>query len=312
MDSAYHKEIVERESIILDCDPGIDDAVAIFVAQHRAHLKGITTVGGNVPLDLTTRNALAVVELIDRDVPVYAGIPNPRVAQTKRASTIHGADGLGGVVLPQPTQTLQQIPAVEYLLNQVQSSDWVVATGPLTNIAAVLAQDSSWCRRIGGLSIMGGSATYGNITAAAEFNIYADPEAASLVFQHGQMVKLCGLNLTHQLVVTDERLKAIEQIQSDQSVFVQSVLKYSIDRMESLSGVRAAPLHDPCAVLAVTDADLFDFEPMCVEVETQGQLTRGMTVIDQRTTRPRKPPNTRVALKIDAAAAWNRILTALN
>lgn len=299
------------KSVVIDCDPGCDDAIAILLALQHADIKAITTVCGNVPLEQTTANALMTVALVDTEIPVYAGARQPLQVALLNSTLSHGSDGLGGVARLSHSRNCESLSACDYLLNYVSEQDWVVALGPLTNLGEALKRDSDWGKRIGGISIMGGSTTTGNITPVAEFNTYSDPHAAALVYSSGANLKMCGLNLTHQLQVNDETVSKISELGTPRSNFAAALLDFSLNRMERLIGERCAPLHDPCAVLAVTHPSLFKFEELSVQVETQGLLTLGMTAIDQRTTRPRIAPNTLVAQCLNVTQALSILIASL-
>lgn len=290
-------------SLIVDCDPGCDDAIAILLALKHSELKAITTVSGNVSVAQSTANALMTVALAEAKTPVYSGASRPLAGTPIQSNISHGNDGLGGIERLSHDRTVESLSARDYLLNHVTSEDWIIALGPLTNLGEVLTQDPDWGKRIGGISIMGGSTTIGNVTPVAEFNSYTDPHAASKVYTSGANLIMCGLNLTHQLLVTDSIVTALRDLDTQQSTFVAALLNFLLQRIESSVGTWSAPLHDPCAVLAVTHPSLFEFEELSVEVEREGDLTRGMTVIDQRTTRPRLIPNTLVAKQIDVTHA---------
>ena len=299
------------ESMIVDCDPGVDDAIAIILAHDTANLKGITTVSGNVPLEATTRNALQMISLLDVDIPVCKGAERPLKNPLMHSNHVHGSDGLGGVDLPQHARSPSKQGAVDFLLETPSTNDWIVAIGPLTNLALAIERDPTWVNRIKGISLMGGSTSYGNVTAAAEFNIFCDPEAAAMVFGSGARIRMCGLNLTHQFKVTEESLKPLKQADGVVARFAEPLLRFLLGRMEELTGRRDAPLHDPCAVLAVTHPKLFEFENLSVQIELTGALTRGMTVCDRRTTRRRESPNVEVAQSIDVGEAMRLLLNTL-
>lgn len=298
-------------SLVIDCDPGCDDAIAILLALRHANVKAITTVSGNVPVSQSTANALMTVALASAETPVYSGARLPSNEPLMHNHVSHGRDGLGGIKRLSHSRTSESESACDFLLDCVSKDDWVVALGPLTNLAAALERDSYWGKRIGGISIMGGSTSIGNITPVAEFNTFANPQAAAKVYSSGAKLKMCGLNLTHQLQVADDTVSKVSKLRTAKSSFVANLLKFLLRRAERLVGSRCAPLHDPCAVLAVTHPTLFEFEECCVEIETQGTLTSGMTVIDQRTTRPRLAPNTLVATHIDATEAINVVVGSL-
>ncbi len=203
-----------RPAIVLDCDPGHDDALAIAVAGVHTDLLGITTVAGNVPLDLTTRNARAMVEVLGLDVPVHRGSRRPLVAEPRTAEFIHGASGLDGPTLPTPTRDLASEDAVGFLVDTVRARPgevWIVATGPLTNVALALRTAPDVAEKVAGIALMGGGVPFGNVTPSAEFNVLVDPEAADIVFRSGARIVMAGLNVTHQWMIgapVVERLRA--------------------------------------------------------------------------------------------------------
>ena len=295
--------------VVIDCDPGHDDAIALMVAHRHANVLGITTVSGNAPLADTSRNALALTELAGWRTPVHGGAAAPLNGRPLHATHVHGETGLGGAGLPEPATPLASRDAPGFLLETSQRVDglWVVAIGPLTNLALALEKDPDFAGRIAGISIMGGSATTGNVTRAAEFNIWADPEAAAVVFRAGARLRMCGLNLTTQLQSED---RLIPRLAGRGAVpdLVARLFAFIHDRMEELAGERRAALHDPCAVLALTHPHLLRFEPRAVDVELAGEWTRGMTVVDERTLRRRDPPNAEVAYGIDAEAAMEVVV----
>ncbi len=298
------------QRMIVDCDPGHDDAVALILAHRHAEVVGITAVAGNAPLDATAANALAVTAVLGVDTPVYAGADTSLLGVARDARIVHGESGLGGVTLPAHDKTMADGHAVDFLLEASDRDTWIVAIGPLTNIALAIARDPTWPQRIAGISIMGGSADNGNVTAAAEFNTYADPEAAARVFRCGARIIMCGLNLTHQLPVDDEVLARVRQIDTAAGRLASESFAFLLERLESLTRARRASLHDPCAVLAVTHPHLLDTTPCAVTVELAGEHTRGMTVVDRRS-RAGVEPNVEVSFGLDSGPAMALVTSAL-
>lgn len=298
-------------SIIIDCDPGCDDAIAILLALQHTDVKAITTVCGNVGVEQTTANALMTVALEDSEIPVYAGACQPLEVEPIKDNLTHGSDGFGEIARLSHNRKSEPMSACDYLLNCVSEEDWVVALGPLTNLGEALTSDSAWGKRIGGISIMGGSTTIGNITPVAEFNTYADPHAAAAVYASGANLRICGLNVTHQLTIMDETVNHIRNLGTRRSEFTAALMNFSLNRMERVIGKRFAPLHDPCAVFALTHPSLFRFEQLAVQVEIESSLTRGMTVVDQRTTRPRIAPNALVAQSLNVTQALRILIATL-
>jgi inosine-uridine nucleoside N-ribohydrolase len=297
--------------VLLDCDPGHDDVVAIATAAHWCDLIGVTTVSGNVALEHTTRNALVTVQLLDCDVPVHAGASEPLECERLHAAHVHGDTGLAGASFPEVLRTVVSDDAVSFIIESAHAVAglWLVATGPLTNVAHALQRDLSIAGRLAGISIMGGG-TFGNVTAAAEFNIYADPEAADIVFRSDARVTMCGLDLTHQVLVDDALVERCAALPNAFGPFCASFLGEYLATVRRLTGSDVdAALHDPCAVLTVARPELFGFASRGVAVELRGTHTRGMTLIDRREwmTGP-----VQVAETVDSQAALAAIVEAIS
>jgi inosine-uridine nucleoside N-ribohydrolase len=273
-----------KPKVILDCDPGHDDAFAIMFAAKHCELLGITSVSGNVGLPLTTHNALIVTQLLNLEVPVHAGAAGPVIGVAAHAPDIHGKTGLGGPKLPKLTRKVASDNAVQFIIDTVRQHDdvWLVPVGPLTNIALAIRQAPDIVKRIKGISIMGGSNSHGNRTPAAEFNIYADPEAAEVVFTSGANLMMCGLNLTHQFRLSMSEVAAMKKMKNSVADFYGELLEFFLGTYSKRFGVMEAPVHDVCAVLAVTHPDIIHFEPRRVDIELRGEHTRGMTLVDER------------------------------
>ena len=299
--------------IILDCDPGHDDAIAMVVAARHTNLLGITAVGGNAPLESTTHNAIVVRDLLGLDVPVHAGANRPLVAPPSHASYVHGESGLDGADLPPPSGPPASRDAVGFIIDTVRDHDgvWLVATGPLTNIALALRSAPDLAARVAGISVMGGG-LFGNRTASAEFNIWCDPEAAAIVFSYGGPLVMAGLDLTHQFQATQARIDHVRDLSGRLAVVLADLLQFFsttyVSRHDNMVG---AAVHDPCAVMALTHPQLFTRSFAHVTVETVGEHTRGMTVVDQRTLIERPPPNCDRLIGIDADAAWAVVTEAI-
>ena len=294
--------------MILDCDPGHDDALAILLAAQHAELLGVTTVSGNAPLSATTRNALLTLQLGAIDVPVHAGAAKPLVGEPSYAPDIHGESGLNGPTLPELTREPVSGDAVGFIVDTVRAIDdvWLVAVGPLTNVALALQAAPDIATKLAGISVMGGSTGPGNRTPTAEFNIWADPEAAKVVFSSGARLVMCGLNLTHQFTLYEPDIAHIRGLGGPVPTFAAEMLDfYGHAYADAFFGRVECPLHDPCAVLAVTHPELLKVTPRHVAVETKGEYTRGMTVVDERGRRARDSalPNAEVAYGIDRDAA---------
>ncbi len=293
--------------VIVDCDPGHDDAIALVLAVGHTELLGVTTVAGNAPVDRTTRNALVVLDLLGSTAPVHRGAARPLVAEPKHADYVHGKSGLDGADLPEPSRAPTGDDAAAFIVETARAHEgaWLVPTGPLTNIALALRRAPDLAGRIAGISLMGGSATVGNRTAVAEFNIWADPEAASIVFGYGGPLVMAGLHLTHSLQTTPQRIATLRSTPNTLGPLLADLLTFFSDTyVRRHDGFVGAPVHDACAVLALTHPDLFTRRTAHVAVETVGEHTRGMTVVDQRALKDRPPPNTDVLMTVDVDRAF--------
>ena len=282
---------MSRPRLLVDCDPGLDDAVALVAAARLGDLVGITTVGGNAPLRDVTTNALLVCQLFDLDVEVHAGAGRPLVAEPLHAPEIHGVSGFAGPDLPVLERTAASDAGVDYLIETVRAEEglWLVPIGPLTNVALAFRSAPDLPERLAGISFMGGSSTFGNRTPAAEFNVLADPEAAAVVLGSRARIHMAGLDLTHQFVVDDGLASDIAAIGRPGPTVLADLMTGYLDRVEAIRGLRQGGLHDPCAVLAVTNPEVIQSTARRVEVELSGSLTRGMTVVDQRPGRTENP-----------------------
>ena len=276
--------------VILDCDPGLDDAVAILMAlaaKEDIDLLGITAVAGNVSLRSTYRNARGLCALAGReDMPVYVGCERAIMGSSVRAEHIHGADGISGTPLPASTAPEQDLHAVDFIIQSCREaadkSVTICPVGPMTNVALALIMAPDITEKIEEIVFMGGVAFGpGNCTPASEFNIHADPHAAQVVLQSGVPLVMMGLDLTHQAHITDERFARIHALGSEVSKAVTSMLAAYRDIIAQRSqGSREGVLHDPCTIAYVMRPDLFKGRKMFVEVDTQAGPSLGRTVAD--------------------------------
>jgi len=296
--------------IVLDCDPGLDDALAILLAygDPDIDLVGITTVGGNVGIANTTKNALELREYLGFEkVPVSAGAGSPLVRPTKNASHVHGEGGMGTVSLPAATLAASDHHAVDFIIDTVRaqpSAIHLVATGPLTNIALALEKDPGIARLVASFTIMGGSFTRGNATPAAEFNIYADPEAAKIVFDADWNVVMVGLDLTLQAQATPLVLDRFRGMGALADELIIPLATFWTDPNDA--DWHGQAVHDVVAVAHVARPDLFASRPARVEVETRGEFTEGMTVVDFNSPNP----NATVPVTLDVNGFWAYVETA--
>ena len=304
-----------RPRVLLDCDPGHDDAIAIVVAARNTDLVGITTVAGNAPLTSTTHNTLVMRDLLGIDVEVHSGSSRPLVGKPKHAGHVHGESGLDGADLPEPTTPLDGTDAVQFIVDACHQHDklWLVPVGPLTNIALAMQKDSAVAQRIAGISLMGGG-SFGNRSAVGEFNIWADPEAAQIVFSSGAPIIMAGLDVTHQFQATPARIERLRAIGGTLAISLADLLVFfsmMYQRNHDEGHLQGGAMHDPLAVLALTHPALFERTNRHVVVETQGEYTRGMTVIDERRLIERKASNVAVLTYVDAEAAFDLVTAAV-
>ncbi|MBN8291281.1 nucleoside hydrolase [Rhodobacter sp. NTK016B] len=272
--------------IIIDTDPGQDDAVALLLAlasPEDIDVLGVTCVAGNVPLPLTTKNARTVCELAGRaDIKVFAGCDAPLKRKLVTAEHVHGKTGLDGIKLPEPRMPLQEQHAVDFIIEQCRARDDVtlVPIGPLTNIATALTCAPDIAHRIEEIVIMGGAYfEVGNITPTAEFNIFVDPEAAEIVFRSGVKLTVMPLDVTHKVLTTRPRIEALRALGPVGEVVASWTDFFERFDMEKY-GSEGAPLHDPCTIAYLIDPTLFTGRQINVEIETVSDLTLGMTVAD--------------------------------
>jgi purine nucleosidase len=276
------------DRIIIDTDPGQDDAVAILLALASPEIEvlGITCVAGNVPLALTARNARIVCELAGRtDMRVFAGCDRPMARPLVTAEHVHGKTGLDGMDLPEPTMPLQARHAVDFLIDTLRAEPagtvTLVPIGPLTNIATALTRAPDIAARIRRIVLMGGAYfEVGNITPAAEFNIYVDPEAAQIVFRSGVDLVVMPLDVTHKALTNRARVEAFRALPGRVGPAVASWTDFFERFDKEKYGSEGAPLHDPCTVAWILRPELFTGRHINVEIETEGRLTLGMTVAD--------------------------------
>ncbi|WP_435133782.1 pyrimidine-specific ribonucleoside hydrolase RihA [Plesiomonas shigelloides] len=291
--------------IIIDCDPGHDDAIALILAlaSPKLNVLAVTTSAGNQTPDKTLRNALRILTLLGRhDIPVAGGAPKPLLRELIIADNVHGESGLDGPALPEPRFAPQALTAVELMAKTLRASTepvTLVPTGPLTNIALLLSAHPELKAKIARIVLMGGSAGPGNWTPAAEFNIYVDPEAAEMVFSAGVPITMCGLDVTHAAQVMDEDIERIRTITNPIARTVAELLDFfMIYHRDPKWGFVGAPLHDPCTIAWLLRPELFTGIECHVSVETQGQYTVGMTVVDRYRLSPHEP-NATVLLGVE-------------
>ena len=293
--------------ILIDCDPGHDDAVMLMLAvgSGRFDIKAITTSAGNQTQAKTLTNALKLVSLMGVDIPVYKGCEKPLFRELIIADYVHGEMGMDGPILPDPVRQPESLSAVEAMANILTNSPdkiTLVPTGPLTNIATFLLAYPHLKPKIERISLMGGGIFRGNMTPTAEFNIYVDPEAAAVVFSAGVPITMCGLDVTHKALVFQEDIELFRSIGNKSGTVVAELMDffsifYRRERTELGGG---AALHDPCAIAWLIDPTLFTSKPCFVDIEVSGKLTTGTTVVDFFDVL-KKTPNAEVVYDVDRA-----------
>lgn len=274
--------------IIIDCDPGLDDAIALAMALRSPALdvKAITTSAGNQTPEKTLHNALGLLALMQReDIPVAGGAAKPLMRDLVIADYVHGKTGMGNTHLPQPTRQAVKQTAVELIADLLRTNPepvTLVVTGPMTNIALLLAQYPELKPRIERIVFMGGGMNAGNTTPVAEFNIYVDPQAAEMVLQSGVPLTMAGLNVTHQALVLPQDIERIRHINNPVATAVAGMLDFYLPLyLNHPRGLPGAAMHDPCTIAWLLAPELFESRKLWVGVETQGHYTVGMTVVDE-------------------------------
>lgn len=307
---------MKKIPVIIDCDPGHDDAIALILAcaSEKLDVLGVTTVGGNQTIEKTSKNALKVLEFIGKTIPVAKGADVPIRRELEIAPEVHGETGLDGPVLPDTKTVAIEATAVDFIAKCVMENQeklCLIATGPLTNIAIFLLSYPELAEKIERISLMGGAAIGGNWSAAAEFNILVDPEAASIVFQSGIPITMAGLDVTHKARIYREDIEKIRSQGGRVACFVADLLDYFSKFHAEQCGWDFAPLHDPCAVLYETAPELFSYKDCHVEIDLEGEHTLGCTVSDLNGL-TNKPENARVLLDIDREKMIELLVEAVN
>ena len=283
-------ERVNRQALIIDCDPGVDDAVGLMLAFGAAELEllAITAVGGNVPVEKTARNARMLRQIAGReDVPVFTGAERPLRRKPAGAGEFHGAEGLGDMAPFEPDAPCAEGHAADAIVDLIMArptkSVALAVMGPMTNLALALRKAPALAERLGPVAVMGGARSEGgNITASAEFNIWADPEAAAEVLASGCEVVVFGLDATHQVRATEARIAALEAIGTAKADVAASMMRFSQRIEREIVGWDAPPVHDPCPVAWLLRPALFELAACRVQVETESELTRGHTAVEFR------------------------------
>ena len=304
---------MEKIKIILDCDPGHDDAIALLMAaRHPAiELLGITIVAGNQTLEKNLVNALNVCQLLDIDVPVYAGMKRPIMRQQIVAGDIHGETGLDGPVFGPLHRKAQPEHAVRFLIDTLLASDGditLVPVGPLSNIAVAMRMEPAIVPKIKEIVLMGGAYGLGNTTPAAEFNIYADPEAARVVFTSGVPIVMMGLDLTNQTVCTPDIIRRMEAVGNTAGKLFGDIMRFTLNTQQEFNGLEAGPVHDATCSGYLVDPACITTRDMHVVVDVNEGPCYGRTVCDEmRVRRGLVEANAKVGVGIDTARFWDLV-----
>ena len=303
-----------KRNIILDCDPGHDDAIAIMLlgAHKEFNLLGISVVAGNQTIEKTTQNAINVATYLGINVPIAKGCEFPMVRDRVICAAVHGETGLDGFEFPKYDKKIDKRHATQLIIDSVMNNDdvTVVATGPLTNVAIAIKLEPKLIQRIKEIVIMGGSVDNGNTSPAAEFNIMCDPEAAHVIFTSGIQVKMVGLNVTRKVLVTDEVVTRMEKINNKAGLLFTKLMKVFNENQRKTFGIQYAPLHDPATIASLIDDKLIKYQKMNVEIDISHGSSYGRTncdVFDYL----HAIHNAYVALDIDVPKYWDIIEEAI-
>ncbi|MDJ1121041.1 nucleoside hydrolase [Olsenella sp. YH-ols2217] len=305
------------KKIILDCDPGHDDAVAMLLAHANPEIEllGVTTIGGNQTLDKVTHNAQCLAtEYGMEGVPIHAGCDRPLLRPVNPAAKEHGESGLDGVVLPEPAP-LSEGHAVDFIIDTIMENEpgtvTLVPTGPLTNIAMAVRKEPRIVDRVKEVVLMGGGVHVGNRGPVAEFNIWTDPEAAKIVFNEPWPITMVGLDLTHQALATDEVAKKIADLGGPVADFVLGLFTFFRKAYQDSQGFEFPPVHDPCTVAYLIDPDIVKCVKVPIDVETAPGITNGMTVADFNAPID-ETVHTQAAMELDFDGFWSLVVDAID
>ena len=300
---------MKKRKIILDCDPGHDDAVAIMMAAKHSNidLLGVTVVAGNQTLDKTTTNALNVCQHLNLDVPVYKGMSLPMVRRQRIADDIHGETGLDGPVFAPLTKKPEPEHAVEFIIETIMKSDGdvtIVPTGPLTNVAMAMRYEPKMVPKIQEIVLMGGGYNLGNVTPCAEFNILADAEAAYVVFDSGVPVVMMGLDITNQVQCVPATVERMDKIGNAASKLFADMMSFVMITQNKVFGLEGSPLHDPTCIAWLIDPTCVELKEMHTEIELRSEKCYGRTICDYFSVTG-NAPNSRVAVEINNDKFWD-------
>ncbi len=313
MKPSHHEKVidVEKKKLLLDCDPGHDDAIAMMLAagHPKIDLLGITVVSGNQTLKKTGKNALHLCEYLKIDVPVCLGSPRPIVRDVEICPRIHGESGLDGVTFPPPKRSVDPRHAVDFIIETLLHSDekvTCVTTGPMTNLALAMRLEPKITDHIHEVIVMGGSYANGNVTPAAEFNIYEDPEAADIVFRSDVPVTMVGLDVTRQVMALPDIVKRMDSIQNKASELFVKLMKVFNENQRKVFGLPGGPLHDPVTIAYLIDPSVLTVEFVHCSIDLSHNQSYGRTNCDMYDYQ-HKEKNTYIATGIDVDKFWDLI-----
>ena len=299
-----------KQKIIIDCDPGHDDAIALLVAAYSDNydLIGVSTCAGNQTIDKTSKNALNLLNFFNKEIKVAKGETNPIKRKIRTCPEIHGESGLDGYDFPIYKEEYDSRPAYQFIIDTVLSNKniIVITTGPMTNLALALSHNPDIAKNIKEIVLMGGSTTEGNITPEAEFNILVDPEAADICFKAGVPMRMLGLNVTRKILVTDKVIEEASEISTRGSDLFVKLMKVFNENQRKFFGLEYGPLHDPATIISLISEKVFKFEPMHVEIDCTDTTYLGKT----RCTKD-KPYNCDVAVEVNLDEYWSVVFESL-
>jgi purine nucleosidase len=304
--------------LILDIDPGVDDALGMIyladaVRKGKLEISAIGTIGGNTNVTRTTQNALKLSEMLGWTAPVAKGTETPLLYALNSGEFIHGDDGLANTGLTPPTRQATGEHAVDQMLRmslEKPGEYTVLAFGPLTNLGLAMLRDSSFAKRLQRVVLMGGGIDFGNVNAVAEANIYNDAEAARILFRSGVPITMVGLDVTHQTILLPKHLDVLAPYKNERAQLTRQLITHMMDAYAALGRPRECVLHDPLSAGVVVDPTYVTTKKYNVDVETRGEVTRGMTVVDRRSV-PAEPANVDVAVAVDAERFVNDFMATL-
>ena len=295
-----------KQKIIIDCDPGHDDAIALLIASYsnKLELLGVSTCAGNQTIDKTSKNALNLLNFFDSNIKVAKGESDPIARKVKTCPEVHGESGLDGYTFPKYKEVYDSRKAYQFIIDTVMANPDIIAvtTGPMTNLALAIKHNPEITKNIKKIVLMGGSTKAGNITPEAEFNILVDPEAADICFSSGVPLRMLGLNVTRQILVNDEVIKEAAKLNTKGSDLFVKLMKVFNENQRNFFGIEFGPLHDPATIISLINDKAFKFESMHVEIDTSETKYLGKTRCSKD-----KPHNCEVAVEVDLKEYWSEV-----